>query len=160
VDGVIPELQPVAHALIQVRDELGRLGPGVTREALHARPGGVASLAFQLRHLAGSTDRLFTYARGEPLSPAQRADLALEKSPPADDTLDALLERVRAVLDAALKELQTLAPGDLERPREVGGDRLPSNVRGLLFHAAEHAARHAGQVATTVKVIRGGNAHE
>jgi hypothetical protein len=28
-------------------------------------------------------------------------------------------------------------------------------VIGLLFHAAEHAERHAGQLVTTVKIIRG-----
>jgi hypothetical protein len=27
-------------------------------------------------------------------------------------------------------------------------------VLGLLFHAAEHAQRHAGQIITTAKVVR------
>jgi uncharacterized damage-inducible protein DinB len=37
----------------------------------------------------------------------------------------------------------------------VGRARLPTNVLGLLFHTAEHAARHAGQVVTTMKLVRG-----
>ena len=35
----------------------------------------------------------------------------------------------------------------------VGG--LPSNGFGLLSHAAEHAARHAGQAVTTAKIVHG-----
>ena len=36
----------------------------------------------------------------------------------------------------------------------VGRAGLPSTVRGLLFHAAEHAQRHAGQIVTTAKIVR------
>jgi len=38
----------------------------------------------------------------------------------------------------------------------VGRQRLPSTVLGLLYHAAEHATRHAGQAATTTTILRGG----
>jgi hypothetical protein len=38
--------------------------------------------------------------------------------------------------------------------RHVGRARLPSTVIGLLFHGAEHTQRHAGQVATLVKMLR------
>jgi uncharacterized damage-inducible protein DinB len=33
---------------------------------------------------------------------------------------------------------------------------LPSTVLGLLFHAAEHTTRHAGQIATLVRVVSSG----
>ena len=33
-----------------------------------------------------------------------------------------------------------------------GGAKLPSTVGGLLFHAAEHTLRHAGQALTTAKL--------
>ena len=39
--------------------------------------------------------------------------------------------------------------------RAVGRARLPTTVLGLLFHAAEHSQRHAGQVVTTAKIVRG-----
>src|SRR3954468_11085681 len=53
----LDELQPVAHSLLQVREELeGVLS--LTSAQLWARPGGVASIGFHLRHLAGSLDRL------------------------------------------------------------------------------------------------------
>jgi hypothetical protein len=44
---------------------------------------------------------------------------------------------------------------DLLAPREVGRARLPSNVLGLLFHAAEHTQRHLGQAVTTARIVRG-----
>jgi hypothetical protein len=40
------------------------------------------------------------------------------------------------------------APDTLLAERGVR-EGVPSNVIGLLFHAAEHAARHAGQALTT-----------
>jgi hypothetical protein len=44
---------------------------------------------------------------------------------------------------------------DLLTARAVGRRQLPSNVLGLLFHAAEHTQRHTGQVITTSKIVRG-----
>jgi hypothetical protein len=32
---------------------------------------------------------------------------------------------------------------------------LRPTSRGLLYHAGEHTTRHAGQVITTVKIVRG-----
>jgi hypothetical protein len=40
----------------------------------------------------------------------------------------------------------------LTATREVGRARLPSTVIGLLFHAAEHTQRHAGQALTTKRM--------
>ena len=40
--------------------------------------------------------------------------------------------------------------------REVGRQRLPSTTAGLIFHAAEHASRHAGQVVTLGAVVGSG----
>jgi hypothetical protein len=37
----------------------------------------------------------------------------------------------------------------------VGRGRLPSSVRGLLYHAGEHTTRHAGQAITTAKIVQG-----
>src|SRR4030095_11409580 len=67
-----PLLQPVAHALLQAREEVEALMSDFEEELLWTRPGGVASAGFHLRHLAGVLDRLFTYARGEQLSAAQQ----------------------------------------------------------------------------------------
>lgn len=154
VDGVPPPLQPVAHSLLQVREELHATIEGLGERELWLRPGGAAAIGFHLLHLAGSTDRLFTYARGGELSAEQRGALAAEREPPPEPA-PALLRRFDAVLDAALAQLRATDPAALADARAVGRARLPSTVGGLLFHAAEHAQRHAGQVVTTAKIVRG-----
>jgi len=105
-------------------------------------------------HLAGSTDRLLTYARGESLSPAQLATLDAERELP-HIALDVLLVRWREVVQNALRQIADTPETSLLEPRAVGRARLPSTVLGLIFHAAEHAQRHVGQIVTTTKIIRG-----
>ncbi len=157
---IAPVLQPAAHSFLQVREELERLLPPLSAaEAWAALPGGAATVGFHVLHLAGATDRLLTYARGAPLSPGQRERLAAESAMP-DPRPDgpALLRDVTAVLDDAMRQLHawSLRADEVLAVREVGRSRLPSTVLGLLVHAAEHAQRHAAQVATTVRVVHGG----
>src|ERR1043165_7279165 len=71
VDGVPDTLQPVAHILLQVRESVGEIVEPLTEPEWNARPAGVASAAFHVRHIAGVGDRLFTYARGNSL-PSER----------------------------------------------------------------------------------------
>ncbi len=154
VEGVTPELQPVAHALVQAREDLERIEPLLADEKLWESPGQAASAGFHLRHLAGSTDRLLTYARGEQLSQEQKRYLATEKEPQPDLSVEFLLAEVRDVLDRALAHLGSVQGTTLDDERLVGRGKLPSNVRGLLYHAGEHATRHMGQLITTLKVNR------
>ncbi|MFZ5624341.1 MAG: DinB family protein [Gemmatimonadota bacterium] len=154
VPGIDPHLQPVAHALLAVLEDVERAALPLGPEEIWATPGGAASIGFHLRHLAGATDRLFTYARGEQLSEHQRAVLASERTP-GDPPMTAteLVGGVRRVVESALEQLRRVPPDRLLAPREVGRQRLPSTVLGLLFHAAEHAQRHAGQIATTARIV-------
>lgn len=155
IEGVPAQLQPVAHALVQVREEARALLQGFPADRLWERPGGVASVGFHLQHVAGVIDRLFTYARGEPLSEEQRGALATEGHPRDDAArrvaplLDALDEQV----DRALNHLRIIQPQALTEVRVVGRKKLPSTTLGLLFHAAEHAQRHLGQMLVTARVI-------
>lgn len=157
VPDIAPALQPVVHALVQVREDLPPLLESLSEAQLGARPGDSASIAFHAVHLAGSLDRLATYARGEDLSPSQLADLKAER---AVDSLRPsgreLARLVTGAIDAALKDLGTYFEDDLFTAREVGRAKLPSTVLGLLFHAAEHTARHAGQIRTLARVLSGG----
>src|SRR5688572_32932834 len=73
VEGVPAVLQPVAHILLQVRESVGEIVEPLTEQEWNARPAGVASAAFHVRHIAGVIDRLFTYARGDALSAEQFA---------------------------------------------------------------------------------------
>ncbi len=154
--GLQPALQPVAHALLQIDEEIPPLLGELTVEQLWARPGGSGSIGFHAMHLAGSLDRLLTYSRGASLSPNQLTALAAERSmngahPPVGE----LQRRLHDGIAAAVAYLRTLGPASLFEPREVGRARLPSNTFGLLVHAAEHSARHAGQITTLAKVVRG-----
>lgn len=150
-----PALQPVAHALLQVGEDVARALHGLTPEQIWARPGGVASVGFHARHLVGSLDRLLTYARGETLDAAQFAFLRSEGEagdPPAAS--DVLGREVAAAIGTAVARLRATPLEALFDARAVGRAHLPTTVFGLLVHAAEHSARHAGQMITTSLLVR------
>jgi len=148
-------LQPVAHSLLQCREEVQATIPGLSPEQLWTREAGAASVAYHVHHAAGSLDRLFTYARGEMLSESQLATLANESSTPTP-LVDAarLANEFSVAVDRALSQLRATNEELLLESRRVGRGRLPSTVIGLLFHAAEHTQRHMGQMITTAKFIR------
>jgi len=156
--GPVPEvpalLQPVAHALLQCREEFHAVVRSLTPDQIRARPSGAASVSFHVRHAAGSLDRLFTYARGEALSPEQRAALAAEGEAESGTDIGArLLEEFDAAVERALGQLRGTREDSLLEFRGVGRAQLPSTVLGLLFHAAEHTTRHAGQAVTTSRIV-------
>lgn len=154
--GVPPLLQPVAHSLMQSREEVTALLPTLTPEEISARPGGAASVGYHARHAIGSMDRLLTYARGDVLSPAQLKALAAERTEDVGEGAGArLLAQYEGAIEQALEQIRETDEGTLLEARAVGRARLPSTVLGLLFHVAEHTQRHAGQLATTAKVVRG-----
>lgn len=149
----LDELQPVAHSLLQVREEIGRVA-SLPSAQLWTRPGGAASIGFHLRHLAGSLDRLLTYARGNQLSAAQYEVLTNEGRE-GEESAGTLVSVAQAAIDRVLTHVRTTPLCTLDEAREVGRNRLPSTVLGLLFHAAEHAQRHSAQIITTAKVTAG-----
>lgn len=155
VPGVPPLLQPVAHALLQAREEVGRHVHDLPADMLWAQPAGVASVGFHLQHLSGVVDRLFTYARGQALDDAQRRALAAEGQPQSDggDATE-LLRRFEAQVEQALEQLRATDERTLLDARPVGRAQLPSTVMGLLFHAAEHTQRHVGQLLVTARLVR------
>lgn len=154
VEGVPAPLQPVAHALLQARDDVAAVVGGLSPDAIWARQGASASIGFHAIHLAGATDRLFTYARGEALSDAQRKAAGDEARATGLDAA-AIVARLDAAVEAALAQLRVTPVETLTAFRGVGRAQAPSTVLGLLFHAAEHASRHAGQVATLAKIGAG-----
>ena len=156
VEGYEPLLMPVAHALMQAREDVERLVASVPTEHVWRRPGGAASIGFHVRHLGGALDRLLTYARGEPLSEAQRVALHTEGDPgdPAQSLSD-VAASTYASLDRAMHQLRRTSRETLHIPRKVGRAGLPSTTLGLLFHAAEHSVRHAGQAISTAIFLSG-----
>ena len=152
---VPPLLQPVAHALLQARDEVQTALLNFPDHLLTARPAGVASVGFHLRHLAGVLDRMGTYARHEPLREEQLRYLAAENDvPTAPGSTAALVQVLHEAVDRLLAQLRATPEPTLSEFRPVGRARLPSTVMGLLVHAAEHTTRHTGQLLVTARVIQ------
>lgn len=150
-----PLLQPVAHALLQVREELNDLMTGFSDELLWERPAGVASPGFHLQHLVGVLNRLFTYARGEILSQQQLEYLAAEgKEVQNTITCKTMVKLFNYQIDKCIYELSMIEEDALLEVRGVGREQIPSTVIGLLVHAAEHSTRHYGQLLVTVMVLK------
>ena len=158
VEGVPDVLQPVAHILLQVRESVGELVENLTPAQWNARPAGVASAAFHVRHMAGVIDRLFTYSRGSALSAEQLAAIRLEGGELVADDIAGVLDALSVRVDAAVAELRTIDVATLGDFRGVGRAQLPSTVIGCLVHGAEHSMRHVGQLSVTVRIVRAANA--
>jgi uncharacterized damage-inducible protein DinB len=150
-----PLVQPVAHALLQAREEVNEVMKDFPDQLLWIKPANAASTGFHLQHLSGVLDRLFTYANGKMLDDHQLAALNAEGDPhQATANAAELVRRFNSQVDEALELLRHTHGQTLTEPRLVGRAQLPSTVIGLLFHAAEHTMRHLGQLIVTVRVVK------
>jgi DinB superfamily len=154
VEGVPAALQPVAHILLQVRESVGELVENLTIDEWNARPAGVASAAFHVRHISGVIDRLFTYAHGDALSERQFEALRAEGAELDASGIAPVLDALSARVDLTIVELREVDPATLGEFRGVGRAQLPSTVIGCLVHGAEHAMRHVGQLSVTTRIVR------
>lgn len=157
--GIHPLLQPAAHAFVMAAEDVAAAVVDLSPIEIWTAPYGVTPVGFHVAHLSGSTDRLLTYARGAALDDTQKAALGRERMMAVErPPIERLVAQWQATVDRALVQLAATDPATLTDAREVGGDRLPSTVLGLLFHAAEHASRHTGQVVATAKLVRAATA--
>jgi uncharacterized damage-inducible protein DinB len=155
VPGIPPLLQPIAHALLQAREEIAEMMNNFPEAKLWEKPLEMASAGFHLQHLSGVLDRIFTYARGEKLTDQQMQYLSKEgKGEENTASIAEMIERFNLQVDDALDQLWQTDETTLTDPRGVGRANLPSTVGGLLFHAAEHTMRHVGQLLVTVRVVK------
>jgi uncharacterized damage-inducible protein DinB len=120
---------------------------------MFARPGGVAPVAFHLRHAARSLDRLLTYAEGRGLDEGQLAALGTEMHA---GTVAAVMGEFRAGLARAKQRVVAFRPESYEEERGIGRKRLPTTVGGLLIHCAEHTQRHVGQMVVLARLVGSG----
>jgi uncharacterized damage-inducible protein DinB len=141
----------VLHALQLAEEDLRKWCGSLSDADLNARPAGAAPVAFHIRHLARSLDRLLTYAEGRSLSAEQLARLRTELDPAA--TREELLAELTAALADAAARVRAIAGTNLEEARSVGKKHLPTTVGGLLVHVADHTQRHVGQAITTTRVL-------
>jgi DinB family protein len=146
----------VLHALDLTAEDVERWCAGLSDAEMNARPFGIAPIAFHLRHIARSLDRLLTYAERGTLNEAQLDALANEMESGA--FAETVLAEVRAGLGEARRRVLMISQRIYDEPRGVGRAMLPSTVGGLLVHCAEHTQRHIGQAVTTAKVVMGSRA--
>ncbi len=139
------------HSLQMAQEDTAKWCGGLDDREIHARPFGLPSVAFQLRHIARSLDRFCTYAEGNPLSQEQLAALASEME--NSGTREPIFSELEASLDNTRRRLDAIVRQPLETPIAIGRKRLPTTLGGLLVHAAEHTQRHVGQAITTAKVL-------
>ena len=141
----------VLHALELAREDIEKWCSGLSDEDLNARPAGIAPIAFHIRHIARSIDRLLTYAEGESLSAEQMAELKAELDPGAMH--DESFREFHEAIEKSSARIRKFHPERFDEPRKVGKRGLPTTVGGLLVHVADHTQRHVGQAITTAKIV-------
>ncbi len=160
--GTLPDVpavvRAVLHSLELAKEDVQRWCAPLGLDELEARPYGLPSVGFQLRHIARSLDRLLTYAEGEALSRKQFSGLRSEMEP--SDTRVDLFREIETALRQSADRVAALRGENLEEARAVGKLKLPSTVGGLLVHIAEHTQRHVGQAITTAKLLLAARAQD
>jgi len=141
----------VLHALEAAQEDLLKWCGAFDRRQLNARPNGMASVAFHIRHIARSIDRLLTYAEGRQLDEKQLADLRTELD--AGASQGELFQELHTGIAEAQMRIRRLAQSDLGASRVVGRKELPTTLGGLLVHVADHTQRHVGQAIATAKFV-------
>jgi uncharacterized damage-inducible protein DinB len=141
----------VLHALELAKEDVERWCSELTEEELNARPAGIAPVAFHVRHMARSIDRLLTYAEGGQLNGVQMA--ALNDELAVGSSRNELFAEFRSALAAGRARVEALEASGLDEIRKVGKKELSTTVGGLLVHVADHTQRHVGQAITTSKIV-------
>jgi uncharacterized damage-inducible protein DinB len=145
------EQRAVLHALQLAREDIEHWCGSLTEGELTARPHNLPPVAFHLRHIVGSLDRLLTYAENGTLSDEQKQWMAAELDGPTNrGDLFAAFEHGLAAAEARIRAIGT---PHWQESRGVGRKQLPTSVAGLMIHCADHTLRHVGQAITTAKVL-------
>ena len=142
----------VLHAFDLALDDLTKWTEGLTDAEVNTHTLDLSSIAFHLRHIARSTDRLLSYAEGNQLSSEQLTALKAEQT--GDEPLAVLLSEVEVSFSNAADRVRVLATANPDTFRGVGRKQLPTSIGGALVHVADHTQRHVGQVVTTAKVLK------
>jgi uncharacterized damage-inducible protein DinB len=141
----------VLHALELAQHDLEHWCKPLSDAQLNRSSSGVPSVAFHIRHIVGSIDRLLTYAEGRQLSEKQMQELVEEHESISSGELFATLA---SSLKNASARVRALDSSQLEEARKVGRKERPTTLGGLLVHVAEHTQRHVGQAIVTAKIVR------
>lgn len=157
--GTLTDIDPlrrqVLHALELTAEDATRWTDPLTDAQLLARPSGLPPVAFHLRHIARSLDRLLTYAEGNQLTPEQLTALKSELGTSDDQPGTAAEARAefRTALTTSAARILAISPDRFADPIGIGRKQLPTTVGSLLIHCADHTQRHTGQFVTTAKIV-------
>src|SRR5262245_46631732 len=110
-------LRPVLHSIDHVKQDVAKWSEGLSTEQLQARPGDTGAAGVHIRRITGSSERLFTYARGEMLSGSQLAAMNAEEEPGA--SREELLSALNQTLDAIADAVRAIDPNTLQEPRTI-----------------------------------------
>jgi uncharacterized damage-inducible protein DinB len=146
-----PVVRGVLHALELADEDITKWCHHLTDEELNSKEPGLEPVAFHLRHISRSLDRLLTYAEGKQLSAEQFAGMKSELNPGA--THAEVFSELAAALENAKSRVAHISPVYFHDVCNVGKKMLPTSVGGLVVHVADHTQRHVGQAVTTAKVI-------
>ncbi len=150
--GVHPLVAPVLFSFEQAAEDLKLHATGLTPDQVWARPFGLVSLGFHLRHIAGSIDRLTAYLAARELSPGQLLGLSQEAA--LGTNCETLLREVDDSIARSAEVIRLIDVSTLADWRGVGRRQLPTTVIGMLVHIAEHTQRHVGQAIAAAQLAR------
>lgn len=107
----------VLHALELAAEDTARWCDELNGEEMEARPYGLPSVGFQLRHVARSLDRLLTYADGQQLTERQ---LKLLKTEEEFVDREATLMEFAEAIEVSMTRVLAFSEKSYEQPRAVG----------------------------------------
>jgi len=139
------------HSMEQVQEDAERWCAELSDAEINARPMNLPPVAFHLRHMVRSLDRLLSYAEGTQLEATQLA--ALKSEMDAGASAADVFQELRRGLAESKRRAQAFSPEQYNDERGIGRKMLPATIGGILVHCAEHTQRHLGQAITTAKVL-------
>lgn len=153
IRGIHPVLAAVLYSFQHAHQDLDQWTRGFSDEQMWRKVGDVAPVGFHVRHIAGSVDRLITYANNGSLDETQLKELGAEQESQGQgrDELFALLDRKLAHAAEIVRDIDPSTLGDI---REIGRKRVPVPLAVLLVHISEHTQRHVGEAIVTAKIVR------
>src|SRR5580698_4504128 len=105
----------VLHALQLTHEDTVRWCSDFSEDQLEARPFGLPSVGFQMRHIARSLDRLLTYAEGRQLEAEQLKALDTEMEP--SDSRVRLFAEFEGGLERAMRRIRGISPTTYDKAR-------------------------------------------
>jgi hypothetical protein len=129
----------VLHALQLPDEDLQKWCGNLSDREVNARPAGAAPVAFHIRHVARSLDRLLTYAEAGNLSDEQMSLLRTELDP--DATRDELFAELRAAHAGWCSPCKSACERKSGRAAHRGKKTIAHNRRRIAGpHSRSHAA--------------------